>query len=326
MIRHLKRSLSCLVSKNNLYEGHSFNYCEALIKYDNEIKLTPMLKEDTFSNKNVFITGGSTGLGKAMAMNYALLGANVIIASRNIDTIGKSVEDIATASKNSNIYGFELDVRNPDMISDLACTLQKQYIFPDIIINNAAGNILSPTENLSLRAINNVIDIVLNGTINTTMIFSKLMIEEGRRGTFLNISTSYAKTGTAYVVPSSVAKAGCDNLVKSLAAEWGKYKLRFIGLSPGSIYTEGAFSRLDPTGNLKKTLMKKIPVGRLGHPEELANMATYLTSDYASWINGTIIDMDGGELCFNSGQFNSLIHMTENMTENRNPSIYKRGF
>ena len=289
------------------------------------LNLTTMLHENTYENKNVFITGGATGLGKAMAIQYANLGATVVIASRKIDVVGKAVEDIANKSDNVNIYGFELDVRKPDMVGDLACLLKTQNLFPDVVVNNAAGNILSPTENLSLRAVNNIIDIVLNGTINTTMIFSKLMIKESRSGTFLNISTSYAKTGSAFVVPSSVAKAGCDNLVKSLASEWGKHKLRFVGIAPGSIYTDGAFSRLDPTGKFQQALINNIPVGRLGEPEELANLATYITSDYASWMNGTIIDFDGGELCKNSGQFNSLLYLSDSEW-NKFRDNYKKGF
>ena len=275
-------------------------------------KLPTMLPKNLYSNKTVLITGGATGLGFAMAKKYAALNANVLIASRKLEIVEKSVADIRESSKNENVLGFQLDVRNPDRISELIVELDSRNLFPSVIVNNAAGNILSPTEKLSNNAFNSIIDIVLKGTINTTMAFGKHMIHTERQGVFLNISTTYAKTGSAFVVPSGVAKAGCDNLVKSLAAEWGQYSIRFVGVAPGPIFTDGAFSRLDPSGNFQKQLVEKIPMKRMGDKDELANLVTYLTSDYASWMTGTIITFDGGETCSNSGEFNELLKLSRN--------------
>ena len=160
------------------------------------------------------------------------------------------------------------------------------------------------TKQLSLQT---VIDIVLNGTANVTLDVGKRLIAAGRGATFLAITTPYAMTGSGFVCPSSSAKAGVEAMSKSLAAEWGRYGMRFNCLSPGPFETEGAFSRLDPTGEFKKMAKELIPVGRIGDVEEVANLALYMISDYASWLNGSVIVLDGGKLPFTAGDFNQLV-------------------
>ena len=177
---------------------------------------------------------------------------------------------------------------------------------PQIVINNAAGNFINKSENLSENAWNSIIDIVLKGTINVTSVFGKRLIDLNLPGTFINISTTYAETGSSFVVPSGVAKAGCNNLTKSLASEWGKYGIRLLSVAPGPIYTEGAFSRLDPGNKFSNIAEKKLPLMRFGEKEELSNLVTYLTSDYCNWMTGQIITLDGGEIIGNSGEFNFL--------------------
>ena len=152
-----------------------------------------------------------------------------------------------------------------------------------------------------------MIDIVLNGTANVTLDVGKRLIAAGRGATFLAITTPYAMTGSGFVCPSSSAKAGVEAMSKSLAAEWGRYGMRFNCLSPGPFETEGAFSRLDPTGEFKKMAKELIPVGRIGDVEEVANLALYMISDYASWLNGSVIVLDGGKLPFTAGDFNQLV-------------------
>ena len=141
------------------------------------------------------------------------------------------------------------------------------------------------------------------------------MIEEKKPGVFCNISTTYANTGSGYVLPSSIAKAGCDNMTKSLAAEWGKYGIRLVSVAPGPIFTEGAFNRLDPTGEFQNVVVKKLPMGRLGEKEELANFISYLTSNYCNWLTGQVINFDGGEVVGNSGEFNLLQNLPNSKWE-----------
>lgn len=258
-----------------------------------------------FNNNVILITGGGTGLGKAMAQKYSELGGKVIICSRNINNLNKAKDDIEKVTHNE-VYTKQCDVTNIDNVKELSEFCNNNNINPNIVINNSAGNFICPTEKLSLNAFNKVIDIVLKGSLNITKIFGDNMIENKNGGCFLNITTTYANTGSGYVVPSSISKAAVNNLTKSLASEWGKYGIRFNAIAPGPIYTEGAFSRLDPLGNLQKNVKKTLPTSRMGEPEELANLATYITSDYCSWMTGNIINLDGGEVVKNSGEFNTL--------------------
>ncbi len=277
------------------------------------------LQKDTFLSKNVLITGGGSGLGKEMAKTFSKLGANVTIVSRNKEKLQKTAQEIFSKTK-KEIHIDTIDVSSHDQITNLCKKLRYDDNFPNIIINNAAGNFLCPSENLSYNAWNRIIDIVLKGTIDTTLTFGKDMIKHNENGTFINISTTYAKTGSAFVLPSAIAKAGCDNLIKSLSSEWGKYGIRLLGVAPGPIYTKGAFSRLDPNGDFEQMVKNTIPMKRLGEKEELANFITYLSSDYANWMTGQIINFDGGEVVGNSGEFNKLLNLSD---EKLNHFIFK---
>lgn len=268
-------------------------------------------KNNLFLNKNVVITGGGTGLGRKMAETYLNLGANVLIASRKEEVLKKTCEELSEISENIN-YRL-LDLKNKDSINNFVSDLDK---IPDVIVNNSAGNFICPTEHLTYNGWNSILDIVLKGTMDLTFQFGKKMIENNKSGVFLNISTTYAQTGSGFVVPSAVAKAGCDNLTKSLAGEWGKYGIRINSVAPGPIYTDGAFSRLDPTGEFIKKVENILPLGRLGNPQELANLVCYLTSDYSNWLTGQIINLDGGEVVGNSGEFNFLNRLSEKEWEN----------
>ncbi|KAG1948215.1 2,4-dienoyl-CoA reductase, mitochondrial [Pimephales promelas] len=269
-----------------------------------------MLLPGTFKNKVAFITGGGTGLGKAMTTALSSLGAECMIASRNLDVLKKTAEEISQQTKNK-VHAVQCNVRDPASVEAAVDQLVNDVGLPDVVINNAAGNFISPSEKLSPNAWRTITDIVLNGTAYVTLDIGKRLIKAEKGAAFLAITTIYAESGSGFVVPSAAAKAGVEKLCTSLTAEWGRYGMRFNVIQPGPIKTKGAFSRLDPTGLLEKSLIEKIPVGRLGTPGEIANLATYLCSDYASWVSGAIIRMDGGEYVSNAGEFNGLKEVTK---------------
>lgn len=261
---------------------------------------TLMLPKNTYITKNVLVTGGATGIGLTLAQSYAALGANVLICSRNEERLKEA------AATHENISYRKLDIRDLNGVSKMADELTEKKALPDIVINNAAGNFISSTEKLTQNGWNAILDIVLKGTFSVTHELGKRLILEKRPAVFLNISTTYAETGSSHVVPSSMAKSACNNLTKSLASEWAKYGMRFYSIALGPIYTEGAFSRLDPEGKFQKNGMNSLCIKRMGEKEEVANLATYLTSDYANWMTGNIINLDGGETVWKSGEFNHV--------------------
>lgn len=281
-----------------------------------------MLPPNSFQGKVAFITGGGTGLGRGMTTLLSSLGARCVIASRKIDVLRATAEDISSQTGNE-VQAVQCDVRDPDMVRSAVSELISMVGLPDVVINNAAGNFISPTERLSPNAWRTITDIVLNGTAFVTLEVGKQLIKAQRGAAFLAITTIYAESGSGFVVPSASAKAGVEALNKSLAAEWGRYGMRFNVIQPGPIKTKGAFSRLDPTGVFEKEMVDRIPCGRLGTVEELANLAAFLCSDYASWINGAVIRFDGGEEVFISGEFNSLKKVTKEQWDNMEELIRK---
>ncbi|ESO98315.1 hypothetical protein LOTGIDRAFT_213936 [Lottia gigantea] len=264
-----------------------------------------MLPADTFKGKTAFITGGGTGLGKGMTTFLSKLGANVVITSRSVDVLKKTAEEISKETGNK-VLAVGADVRNQEAIKTALDKCESAFGLPNIIINNAAGNFISPTERLSMNAWKTIIDIVLNGTANVTIDVGKRLIKAKQGAVFLSISADYADSGSGFVVPSASAKAGVEAITRSLASEWARYGMRFNCISPGPIETQGAFSRLDPTGEFMNTKIGGIPAGRAGEVEEIANLAAYLVSDYSSWISGQIIRLNGGEYPSEAGMFNPL--------------------
>ncbi|XP_060776666.1 2,4-dienoyl-CoA reductase, mitochondrial [Neoarius graeffei] len=269
-----------------------------------------MLPAGTFQNKVAFITGGGTGLGKGMTTALSALGAQCVIASRKLDVLQQTAEEISQQTGNK-VRAVQCNVRDPDSVQAAVDQLVADVGLPDVVINNAAGNFISPSEKLSPNAWKTITDIVLNGTAYVTLDIGKRLIKAEKGAAFLAITTIYAESGSGFVVPSASAKAGVEALCKSLAAEWGRYGMRFNVIQPGPIKTKGAFSRLDPAGMFENLMIKRIPVGRLGTPGEIANLAAYLCSDYASWVSGAIIRMDGGEYVSMAGEFNSLSKVTQ---------------
>jgi len=270
-----------------------------------------MLPENAFKGKVAFVTGGGTGLGKALATTLSSLGAGVCIASRRLPVLESAAKEISEATGN-HVLPVQCDVRNPEKIKEAVDACVDSFgSLPDCVVNNAAGNFISPTERLSANAFKTVVDIVLLGTANVTLELGKRLIEKEQPASFLAVTTHYVNEGSAFVTPSASAKAGVEVLHKSLASEWGRYGLRFNTIQPGPIETEGAFSRLDPTGQFMEKAIRNVPAGRCGEPEEFANLASYLLSDYANWITGAAFRLDGGEFTSLAGEFNALKVVTK---------------
>ena len=270
----------------------------------------PMLPAGTFSGRTLVITGGGTGLGRSMGEYLLSLGANLVICGRRREVIEQAAADMAKASGGQTL-GIPCDVRQPEQVEALFEAATQRFGVIHGLVNNAAGNFICPTERLSYNAFNSVVDIVLKGTYNCTLALGKRWIAERTPGVVLNISTTYAWTGSGYVVPSAVSKAGALVMVRSLASEWGKYGIRLNAIAPGAFPTEGAWSRLRPPAlGENADPMKRIPLGRHGEHQELANLAAYLLSDFSAYITGACITLDGGPWLRGAGQFNSLEDVT----------------
>jgi NAD(P)-dependent dehydrogenase (short-subunit alcohol dehydrogenase family) len=273
-----------------------------------------MLRDGALKGKTIVVTGGGSGLGKAMSKYFMELGANVAITSRNLDKLKATANELEQET-NGTCLPLQCDVRNYDEVEAMLKGAVDKFGKVDVLLNNAAGNFISPTERLSANAFDTIIDIVLKGTKNCTLAFGKHWIDTKQTNTsVLNIVTTYAWTGSAYVVPSATAKAGVLAMTRSLAVEWAKYGMRFNAIAPGPFPTKGAWDRLLP-GDLKEKfdMAKKVPLNRVGEHQELANLAAYLVSDFSAYVNGEVITIDGGEWLKGAGQFNLLEEIPEEM-------------
>ncbi len=272
-----------------------------------------MLKENSLKDKVILVTGGGSGLGKSMVEYFLELGANVIITSRREELLNDVAKEFNSKYK-SEVFPIACDVRKIEEVEKVITDSFKKFGKIDCLLNNAAGNFISPTERLSTRAFDAVIDIVLKGTINFSLTLGKKWIKDKSEGNILNIVTTYSWTGSGYVVPSACAKAGVLSMTRSLAVEWAKYKIRSNAIAPGPFPTKGAWERLLP-GDLKDKFdpSKKVPVGRVGEHHELSNLAAYLLSEYSSYINGEVITIDGAEWLKGAGQFNHLDMVSDQM-------------
>jgi NAD(P)-dependent dehydrogenase (short-subunit alcohol dehydrogenase family) len=265
-----------------------------------------MLKPDALKGKTFIITGGGTGLGKAMGKYFLELGANLVITSRKKDILDNTAEELRKET-GGKVLTVGCDVRKYEEIVNVIRSAEDEFGQIHGVLNNAAGNFISPTERLSHRAFDIVVDIVLKGTYYTTLAAGKNWIEKKQPGVFLNIVTTYAWTGSGYVVPSACGKAGVLALTRSLAVEWAKYNIRSNAIAPGPFPTEGAWSRLLPGDLVKKfDPAQRIPLKRVGEHQELANLAAYLMSDYSAYINGEVVVIDGGEWLRHGGEFSHL--------------------
>jgi len=263
-----------------------------------------MFERDLLRDKRILITGGGTGLGKGMAQRFLELGATVYICGRRPQVLDETVSELNRIA-HTKIRSACCDVRDVSRVEGMITNIWQEGAL-DIVVNNAAGNFLARTEELSPGAFEAVIGIVLMGTIHVTMACGKRWLQNKHRGTVLNIATTYAATGSAYVVPSAIAKAGVVALTRSLAVEWGNRGIRMNAIAPGPIPTEGAFSRLLPRPEFEQAARNRIPAGRFGTIEELANLAAFLVSDGSDYINGEVVTMDGGDCLQGAGEFSAL--------------------
>lgn len=273
-----------------------------------------MLRDDALQGKVIVVTGGGSGLGKAMTKYFLELGAQVAITSRDLEKLKATATELETET-GGKCLPLQCDVRHYEEVENMLQEVLKAFGKVDVLLNNAAGNFISPTERLSANAFDTVIDIVLKGSKNCTLAFGKHWIDTKQKSsTILNIVTTYAWTGSAYVVPSATAKAGVLAMTRSLAVEWAKYGIRSNAIAPGPFPTKGAWDRLLP-GDLaeKFDMAKKVPLKRVGDHQELANLAAYLVSDFSAYVNGEVITIDGGEWLKGAGQFNLLEAIPEEL-------------
>jgi len=261
-----------------------------------------MFQKDLLHHKRILITGGGTGLGKGMAHRFLELNAEVYICGRREEVLHNTAKEL---SAQGSIHALPCDVRNLDAVEAMIDTIWKDGPL-DILVNNAAGNFIARTEELTPRAFESVIGIVLMGTLHATMACGRRWLKTGHPGTVLSISATYAPVGSAYVVPSAISKAGVEALTRSLAVEWGNRGIRMNAIAPGPIPTQGAFSRVLPRPELETLALERNPQHRFGTVEELANLAAFLVSDGSSYINGEVIRMDGGEFLQGAGEFSNL--------------------
>lgn len=265
-----------------------------------------MLRDDALKGQTIVVTGGGTGLGRAMGTYFLKLGANLVITSRKLDVLQKTAEEMSTET-GGQVLAVQCDVRNYEQVENVLAQTIAKFGKVDGLLNNAAGNFISPTERLSANAFSSIIDIVLKGTVNCTLAFGKHWIAAKQPASILNIVTTYAFTGSAYVVPSACAKGGVLAMTRSLAVEWGKYGIRSNAIAPGPFPTKGAWDRLLPGDLAEKFDFKnRVPLKRVGENQELANLAAFLISDFSSYINGEVITIDGGEWLQGAGQMNGL--------------------
>lgn len=272
-----------------------------------------MLPAGALQDKVAFITGGGSGLGKSMAQYFSQLGAKVAIMGRRAEVLSETAAAIQEATGHP-VLAVAGDVRKYEQIEAAIAEAYAQLGPVNILVNNAAGNFISPTERLSHRAFDAVVDIVLKGTYNCSLAFGKRWIADKTAATVLNIVTTYAWTGSPFVVPSACGKAGVLAMTRSLAVEWARYNIRFNAIAPGPFPTKGAWTRLFPEG-LEQLIdpVGEIPLRRFGEHQELANLAAYLVSDYAAYINGEVITIDGGEWLQDAGQFSNLSKIPDQM-------------
>ncbi len=262
-----------------------------------------LFNPDLLKDQVIIITGGGSGLGRSMGLRFAALGASIVLTSRDKAKLDKAAEEMKSAGA-PEVLTVSCDVREPEQVEAMADECFKHFDGRVTrLVNNAAGNFISPTEKLSYNAFNAVEGIVLRGSFNCSLAIGKRWLEAKQPGMMLNIVTTYAWTGSAFVVPSACAKAGVLSLTRSLAVEWGSRGIRNNAVAPGPFPTKGAWERLVPPG-FEDLMKERIPLKRTGEHIELANLTSYLLSPFAEYINGEVITIDGGEWLQSGGEFN----------------------
>jgi len=256
-----------------------------------------MFQADLLAGKRILVTGGGTGLGLSMARRFHELGAAPVICGRRADVLADAAAQLDGAETHV------CDIRDAAAVDSMLDAIWQAGPL-DGLVNNAAGNFIARTETLSPRAVDAVLGIVLHGTTYATLGCGRRWLEGGRPATVLSIVTTYAWTGSAFVVPSAMAKAGVLAMTRSLAVEWGGRGVRLNAIAPGPFPTPGAWERLVPKPEMATMIEKRNPLGRPGEHTELANLASYLLADQSAYVNGEVVTIDGGEWLKGAGEFN----------------------
>ncbi len=266
-----------------------------------------MFQPDLLAGKHILITGGGTGLGKSMGRRFLELGAELAICGRRGEVLEATAAEHRAAT-GGRITTHVCDIRDVEAVDAMVETLFADAPL-DALVNNAAGNFICRSEELSPRAVDAVVGIVLKGSANCTLACGRRWLAAGHRGNVLSIVTTYAWTGSAYVLPSAMAKAGVLAMTQSLAVEWGGRGVRLNAIAPGPFPTPGAWERLVPRPELAQVLETRNPLGRPGEHRELADLAAFLLADGSAFINGEVVTIDGGEWLKGAGQFSFLQDM-----------------
>ena len=268
-----------------------------------------MFRNDLFQGKRILVTGGGTGLGRAMAGRFLELGAEVAICGRRKGVLDEAADEMMAAS-GGKVATFRCDIREPEAVERMVAEIWQSGPL-DALVNNAAGNFASRTEELSPRAFDAIANIVLHGTFYVTTACGRRWLAEGRPASVLSMVVTWVWTGSAYTVPSAMAKSGVAAMTKSLAVEWGPRGIRCNAIAPGPFPTEGAWERLMPRDDLARDYESGIPLGRVGRRDELANLAAFLLSDECGFITGEVIAIDGGQWLNSAGTFANLSRLSD---------------
>ena len=272
-----------------------------------------MFKKNLLKNKRILITGGGTGLGKEMAIHFAKHGAVLYICGRRENVLKETADEISE-KYNTKVNYQTLDIRASKDVDDYVQSIFEESPL-DGLVNNAAGNFISPTKDLSHKGFDAIANIVFHGTFYMTHSVGKRWIESSYKGSIINILTTWVWTGSPYVVPSAMSKSGINAMTKSLAAEWGKYGIKVNGIAPGPFPTKGAWERLNPENN-DGDMMSTVPLGRVGEMSELQNLATFLMADGCDYLTGQTIGIDGAQYLTGGGTFSQLDKLSDEDWEN----------
>ena len=272
-----------------------------------------MFKDNLLNNKRILVTGGGTGLGKEMALHFAMHGAELYICGRRENVLSETTAEISE-TYGTKVHYQTLDIRASKDVDDYVESIFEKNPL-DGLVNNAAGNFISPTKDLSHKGFDAIANIVFHGTFYMTHSVGKRWIELGHKGSIVNILTTWIWTGSPYVVPSAMSKSGIHTMTQSLAAEWGKYGIKINGIAPGPFPTKGAWERLNPDSN-DDGMTNTVPLGRVGEMEELQNLATFLMADGCDYLTGQTIGLDGGQYLTGGGTFSQLDKLSDEDWEN----------
>jgi NAD(P)-dependent dehydrogenase (short-subunit alcohol dehydrogenase family) len=274
-----------------------------------------MYEKDLLKDRNIFLTGGGTGLGRSMALRFASLGAGIFLVGRRLEPLESTAAEIREMGGKCGLA--TCDVRDFAAVESAVALAETEFGEINTLVNNAAGNFLARTEKLSPNAFNAVVGIVLQGAFHCTLALGRKWIASGSPAVVLNIVTTYAAAncGSGFVVPSACAKSGVLAMTRSLAVEWAHHNIRFNAIAPGPFPTEGAWSRLLPSKDLEERARESHPMKRFGRHDELADLAVYLISPQAAYVNGECVVIDGGLWLRGAGEFNDLLDVPETLWE-----------